>query len=109
MSGILYQAAIAAFPAWLSAVGGGVEVVNGGLTTKGIRKVDNNVELGREMQAPVSGHVRILTGSIGELAEDGEITVDGKRVYITGIDTDVAGAITRIDYTESRAVPEEYM
>jgi hypothetical protein len=108
MAGILHDAAVEAFPDWLDAVGGGVDVVNGDATTKGIRKVDSNVELGREMQAPVSGHVRILTGSIGTLSEDGEITVDGKRVFITGIDTDVAGAITRIDYTESRPVPEEY-
>ena len=108
MPGILYNAAVAAFPGWLSAVGGGVDVANGAATTKGIRKVGSNVELSREMQAQVSGQVRILAGSIGTLAEDGEITVDGKRVFIRAIDPDCAGAITRIDYPESREVPEEF-
>jgi hypothetical protein len=106
---LLKNAAVSTFPIWLSAVGGGVDVVNGSNTTKGIRDVNSEVDFGREMDVPVAGHVRVLADSIGDVQEDGEITVDGKRVFISGIKTDTAGAIMRIDYTESRSVPQEFV
>jgi hypothetical protein len=108
MTSILKTAAIKCFETCLAASGGGVDVVNGSHETKGIRKVNSEVSFTREMDVPVSGHVRVLIDEIGDVQEDGEITVDGKRVFISSTDPDVAGAIMRIDYTESRSVPEEF-
>ena len=109
MASILKTAALQCFATCLAASGGGVDVVNGEHTTKGIRKVNSEVNFSREMDVPVSGYVRVLIDEIGDVQEDGEITIDGKRVFISGIDPDVAGAIMRIDYTESRPVPQEFV
>jgi hypothetical protein len=97
-----------AFAEWLEAVGGGVDVsYNGGTAVKGIVSAGTAVEQGRAHNAPKAGTVRVLADEIGTIAADGALTVDGSRVYISGYRTDAAGAITTIDYTESRPVPAE--
>jgi len=92
---------------WLPSVGGGVAVVNGSNTTQGIVKYDSAITMGSELDVVMSGTVRVIADNIGTVDEDGVITVDGKRVFVTGVQLDAAGAITVITFTESRPIPEE--
>lgn len=108
MSGDLKAVTVDAWPTWLEAIGGGVDVsFNGATAVKGIRVYGSAVTLGREHNAPQAGSVRLLTDEIGTLTEDGSLTVDGTRVFITAIRPDAAGAVTVIEYTASQPVPPE--
>ena len=94
---------IAAFDnIWLPAVGGGVAVVNGSNTAQGVSNDSVEVENDLQFDAPVEGEVRVKQDAIGTLEADQTITVGGKRVYVSGLDVDKAGALVTISYTETR-------
>jgi len=108
MSNIIKTAATAAFNnCWLPAVGGGVAVVNGDNSTQGIIDGESSVDQGIVFNVAAAMSVRVLADEIGTVEEDGELSVDGSRVFVSGVKTDAAGAITRISYTETRPVPSE--
>jgi hypothetical protein len=95
---------------WLPSIGGGVDVVNGEYTTKGIpRDQSGAVTMTREMQVDTGGLISVLMDEIGPLKQDQTITVDGKRVYISDLRPDAAKAILVIEYIETRPVPPEMM
>ena len=105
MPNMMKTAIVAAFTnVWLPAIGGGVAVVSGTHTTQGIPDSSSEVTQGQSFGAAVIGKVRVLTDSIGTVEEDGEISVNGKRVYVDKVHPDGAGAVTTIDYRESRRI-----
>ena len=58
---------------------------------------------------PTAGFVRVLADEIGTVEEDGELSVAGVRVFVSGVHTDSAGAITHISYTKTRPVSGELL
>ena len=107
----LFKTAIEAVfdAAWLTSVNGGVTVVNGSNSAKGIVSYDVDVTMGRELNAPRTGTVKCKTDDIGTVDTDGVITVDGARVFVTRTSVDPAGALTAIEFSETQPVPEEML
>jgi hypothetical protein len=93
--------------AWLSAVGGGVTVVNGSNSTQGIRERRDEIEVGNGLEVTSGGTVKVKTDDIGTLVKGSAITVDGTRVFISEVRPDDAGALTYIDYTNTKAPTAE--
>ena len=108
---VLFKTAIAnAFASvWLPMVDGGVAVVNGTNTAQGVRDPNVLAQMDMGYKEDVTGVVVCLVDSIGTIDIDGEISVGGSRVFVTGVDKDAANATVSISYTESQPIPEELM
>jgi len=106
-SNILKTQAVKAFAVWLAAAGGGLEVINGGAPFQAIviyRSTGEFTENG--IEEPQQGTAKALTTEAGTLEYGRPITVNGQRVFVTEVEPDVAGAITRFDFQEARPVNE---
>jgi hypothetical protein len=104
MSNIFKTAIEGTFATWLASVGGGVDVVNGSESAKGIVKYDTAVDMGESLTRVRTGRVHVLTDDIGVIDVDGTVKVDGKRVFVTAVNIDAAGAKTIINFSESNPV-----
>ncbi len=105
---VLFKTAIAnAFTnVWLPMVAGGVAVINGANTAQGIRDPNTLISMGMGVEESRDGLVVVLADSIGVVDVDGEISVGGKRVWVSSVDSDAANATVAISYSESQPVPE---
>lgn len=78
-------AILSAWPVWLAAVGGGVDVtIDGRPAIKGV-SVDEDASLafGRTVDAPEEASLRLLASEAGEVTGISRITIDGRVVYPT--------------------------
>jgi hypothetical protein len=110
MSNLFKTAIEAVFDAaWLTSVNDGVTVVNGSNSASGIVQYMNDIEVdSMRLSEGRTGFVKVKADDIGTITADAEVTVAGKRIFVTKVETDPSGALTRIDFHESQPVPESY-
>jgi hypothetical protein len=81
-----------------------VAVVYGGTTTTGMKAtVTGDAALANMGETgQTTGQVRVSAAAISEPAEGGTITVGGVACFVTGVETDGAGAFYVIQYAKQK-------